>query len=151
MDVLAKRGSFGDHGHVRKGNVLKGLTKGAAEKLIQSGCYVEATPEAIKEFETAKRAAKKRGSAEQSSLNIGLDAAAMEKLFGEIRKALDEFKEGVTADLNQMKERLAAGDILVSGDLTADLAALKEAVSEISGKIAALPKGGEKAGEGKAS
>lgn len=148
MDVIAKRGSFGDFGHVRKGKVLKGVSKGQAEKLIASGCYVEATPDAIKEFEKSRQAAKKRNASEPASLKIGIDAAALEKMFGEHRAALDAFKEGIAAEINQMKERLEAGLAQAS-----ELAGLKDAIAGVAQKVEALSANSEGAGGagGKAS
>lgn len=134
MDVLAKRGTFGDFGHVRKGRILKGLDSGQAKKLLASGSYVEATPEAIKEFDASRRATKKRSGAEQVTMKLGVDAADLKKLFDDINSAIVAFREEVVSEIIQMKERLDAG-----ANLTSELAGLKEAIAGVAVKIEANP------------
>lgn len=48
MHLKAIRGSFGDFGRVQKGQILQNVAKSAAEKLIKSGAYVEATANDIR-------------------------------------------------------------------------------------------------------
>lgn len=130
MDVLAKRGTFGDYGHVTKGSVLKGIPEGVGKKLLASGSYVEATPENLKKFEAGRQAVKKRAAAEPETLKLVVDAAELEKMLGAVTAAVETFRQEIAAEIGQMKERLDAG-----ADLANELAALKAAVAGVAGQI----------------
>ena len=150
MDIIAKRGTFGDFGRVHKGQVLKGVQKGLAEKLIAAGSYVEATDAALKEFEAKKKkmaeADKKRAAGEKVEMRIGIDAAALEKMFGEIRGALDAFREGIKADIDALKVARESETVAV-GDLAGDVQTLKDAVSALAEKLDGLKVDGNATGQ----
>lgn len=57
MHLKATRGSFGDFGRVRKGQILKDVDKKLAEKLIKNGAYTEASEQDIKDAKTAMNSA----------------------------------------------------------------------------------------------
>lgn len=48
MDLKATRGSFGEYGRIKRGMILRGLSKDRAEKLIKGGAFAVATEADVK-------------------------------------------------------------------------------------------------------
>lgn len=105
MDLKAIRGSFGDFGRVRKGQIIKGVDKKLAEKLLTSGAYAEATSQDIKDVTN------------RTELGI-LDA-----------KKIASAPKGDTADIDALLAEIEAGEKA----LTASKAETETAVRELAG------------------
>lgn len=105
MDLKAIRGSFGDFGRVRKGQIIKGIDKKLAEKLLTSGAYAEATSQDIKD------------ATSRTELGI-LDA-----------KKIAAAPKGDTADIDTLLAEIEAGEKA----LTASKAEAETAIRELAG------------------
>lgn len=102
MHLKATRGSFGDFGRVQKGQILQNVAKSAAEKLIKSGAYVEATDADIK----AAGNRKELGILDAKALALKSTAAPADDLEGEIVKAKAEV-EVANAKVKTAEDALA--------------------------------------------
>lgn len=92
MHLKAIRGSFGDFGRVQKGQILKDVAKTAAEKLIKSGAYVEATDADIK----AAGNRKELGILDAKALALKSTAASAGDLESQLTKAKAEIEAAST-------------------------------------------------------
>ncbi|KAA9369557.1 hypothetical protein [Ochrobactrum quorumnocens] len=104
MHLIAIRGSYGDFGRVRKGQILKDMDKSLAEKLLASGAYAEASEQDIKDA---------KGRKELGILDVKKIAAA---------------RKGDTADIDTLLAEIEAGERA----LTASKAETETAVRELA-------------------
>lgn len=141
MHLKATRGSFGDFGRVRKGQILKDVDKKLAEKLIKNGAYSEASAQDIKDAENRKElgildakkiaAAPKGDTADIDTLLAEIEAAEQALTVSKAEteaavKELADFKVDAAAKLADAKK--------ATEDAKAELAAHK---SEAEGQLTA--------------
>uniref|UniRef100_A0A1A7GD44 Uncharacterized protein n=1 Tax=biofilter metagenome TaxID=1070537 RepID=A0A1A7GD44_9ZZZZ len=122
MDIKAIRGSFGDFGRVRKGQIVKGVDKKLAEKLLTSGAYAEATPKDIKDA--------------TNRTELGILHA------NEIAKAA----KSEAADIDALLAEIEAGEKALTASKAETETAVRELAtykSEAEGKLAEIVKASE--------
>ncbi|MFC7064845.1 hypothetical protein [Brucella rhizosphaerae] len=88
MHIKATRGSFGDFGRVRKGQILTDVDKSQAEKMLASGAYTEASEQDIKNA---------KGRKELGILDAKKIAAASKSDTADINALLAEIEAGEKA------------------------------------------------------
>lgn len=156
MHLKAIRGSFGDFGRVRKGQILKDVDNKLAEKLIKNGAYSEASAQDIKDAENRKElgildakkiaAAPKGDTADIDTLlaeiEAGEQALTISKAETETAvKELADFKVDAAAKLadankatDEAKAEFTAYKSETEGQLTAaadEIAGLKAAIADL--------------------
>lgn len=158
MHIKATRGSFGDFGRVRKGQILKDVDKSQAEKMLASGAYAEASEQDIKDAKGRKELgildAKKTAAAAKS------DTADIDALLAEIEagekaltaskaetetavRELADFKTGAEtklADANKATEDAKAEFATYKTEAEAKLTAAADEIAGLKAAIADLQK-----------
>ncbi len=147
MHLKATRGSFGDFGRVRKGQILKDVDKSLAEKLVKSGAYAEASEQDIKDAKGRKELgildAKKIAAAAKS------DTADTDALLAEIEageKALTASKAATETAVRELADFKADSETMLTNanKATSDaVSALDAYKSEAEGKLAEIVKASE--------
>lgn len=147
MHIKATRGSFGDFGRVRKGQILKDVDKSQAEKMLASGAYAEASEQDIKDAKGRKELgildAKKTAAAAKS------DTADIDALLAEIEageKALTASKAETETAVRELADFKADSEIVLTNanNATSDaVSALDAYKSEAEGKLAEVVKASE--------
>jgi len=147
MDLKAIRGSFGDFGRVRKGQIVKGVDKKLAEKLLTSGAYAEATPKDIKD--ATNRTELGILHANEIAKAAKSDTADIDSLLAEIEagekaltasKAETETAVRELADFKADAQTKLADANKATSDAVSELDAYK---SEAEGKLAEIVKASE--------
>lgn len=156
MHLKAIRGSFGDFGRVRKGQILKDLDRSLAEKLLDSGAYAEASEQDIKDAKGRKElgildakkiaTAPKGGTADIDTLLAEIEAGEQALIASKTEtetavRELADFKTDAEAKLtdankatDDAKAELAAYKSETEGQLTAaadEIAGLKAAIADL--------------------
>lgn len=153
MHLKAIRGSFGDFGRVRKGQILKDVDKKLAEKLMKNGAYSEASAQDIKDAENRKELgildAKKIAAAPKgdtsdidtllAEIEAGEQALTVSKAETETAvQSLADFKTGAEKqleDANKATEDAKAELVKYKSETEGQL---KAAADEIAGLKAAI-------------
>ena len=110
MHIKAIKSSYGDFGRVRRHAVLKDVPRDAAEKLIKSGAYVEASAEDLKLAEKRRLLIKSDAEIKAAEMKADAKAAAEAKAKEEAdrkaaeQKAKDEAEAKAAAEAKAKEE-----------------------------------------------
>jgi uncharacterized protein with WD repeat len=142
MDIIATRGSFGDFGRVVRGQILKDVQRGHADKLIASGAFRQATAEDARTAEVRKNAGVlgAKAASLRSAKPATITAEEAEKIrqsadaaVATARKTAQDQVDAANAQAQGAKEALEAAkrahaDELaqVKADAAAQIAAVKD-------------------------
>lgn len=149
MDIIATRGSFGDFGRIVKGQILKDVQKGLAEKMIGSGAFRQATADDARAADTRKHAGVLGAKAasfrsDNPAMISAADADKIRKSAEEqvaaASKAAQERVDAANADAQAARDALTAAKRAHADELAkinADAAAKIAAASEQGAKAAA--------------
>ncbi|MDX0331731.1 hypothetical protein GOC48_16470 [Sinorhizobium meliloti] len=141
MDLIATRGVFGDFGRLKKGDVVRDVSKSQAEKMLKSGGYKTATAAEIKAAEERKKAgvpnAKTTAIESRKTANDGAKAEidkVRREASAEIEKILAAAKADVDAarkEADQAKEDLRLFQKQAADDIANVKAALADEIAKV--------------------
>lgn len=156
MDIIATRGSFGDFGRVVRGQILKDVQRGHAEKLIASGAFRQATAEDARTAEARKNGGVlgAKAASLRSAKPAMISAADADKIrqsaqeeIATARKTAKEQVDAANVATKAAQDALAEAQAAHADELTkvkADAAAQIAAVKDEAAKAAADQAGGSK-------